>query len=116
MTATVIQLDHRHAALANARQIVRSATASPVTVMMACDVLDMGNADDADLSRQLRYAMRPQLAAAVNEAARRDARAHDPMPSLQMMVIVVALAAVVFASGIGLAVQAWWLAMIVAGL
>ena len=104
MTAIVIQLDHRHAALANARKIVRSANASPVTVLMACDVLDMGGPNDADLSRQLRWAMRPSLAAEVNEAARQDTVAR--MFFDYVVIIVMAIA-----TGIAIAVtlQNWWL-------
>ena len=104
MTAIVIQLDHRHAALANARKIVRSATASPVTVMMACDVLDTGNADDADLSRQLRWAMRPSLAAEVNEAARQDTVAR-----MFFGYAVVIAVAIVTGIAIAMALQNWWL-------
>ena len=114
-SATITRLDHHHTALANARLTVRSATASDIDVLMACDVLDTGGPRDADLARQLRIAARPSLAAAVNEASRRDARENDPLPGAMMLTIVLAIAAGVLAAGIGLAVQAWWLAGMVGG-
>ena len=118
MTATITRLDHHHTALANARLTVRSATASQIDVLMACDVLDTGGPRDADLARQLRIAARPSLAAAVNEAASNEAPPQPAQPvrenaswlDEEMLAIAAVFAAAILAAGIGLAVQAWWLA------